>query len=345
MNDIIPERNKRPGVCYACTDDGLEIPVIDLTHPAFALDTDAINLDAMINAFVAGLERSAKTPAALMRAAAANSILVRGMLDLSDTYTTGIMTYLHKLGPENLGDGYAGPLDRQWAAGLTSLTFRWRMRDIARLLAKHLRPDLERLPGRPVDLINIGGGPAADSWNALLLLAKAGPTPLRDRRIRIHVLDLDPHGPSFGARAVEALRAPGAPLAGLDVALTGITYDWQDPTPLRRILMELRSEAGLVAVSSEGALFEYAADGDIVANLAALADGAPRQTVVVGPVVRDSATLDPRLRFSEHVPGRPAIRYLGLAHLSDLAHQAGWRVATTLDGPMHQVFQLVRQAG
>ena len=32
----IPEQNKKPGVCYAVTDDGLELPVIDITHPAFA---------------------------------------------------------------------------------------------------------------------------------------------------------------------------------------------------------------------------------------------------------------------------------------------------------------------
>ncbi len=29
------ERNSRPGIRYALTDDGVELPVIDLTHPAF----------------------------------------------------------------------------------------------------------------------------------------------------------------------------------------------------------------------------------------------------------------------------------------------------------------------
>jgi hypothetical protein len=33
----LSERNKRPGVCYALTDDGIELPVIDLTHPAFTV--------------------------------------------------------------------------------------------------------------------------------------------------------------------------------------------------------------------------------------------------------------------------------------------------------------------
>lgn len=342
MNDIIPELNKKPGVCYACTDDGLELPVIDITHPAFALDPQAIDLEAMITTFVAGLERSAKTPVALMRAAAANSILVRGMLESANTYTTGLVTYLHKLGPDNLGEGYAGPLDRQWAAGLTPLTFRWRMRDLARLLSDHLAPLLAQRQGAPLDLVNIGGGPAPDSFNALLLLAKHPGALLKGRRIRIHVLDLDEHGPSFGARAVEALRASGGPLAGLDVALHGTNYDWTDVTGLQDLLSRLKTEPGLVALSSEGALFEYATDDAIVANLEIMNAALPAGAIVAGPVVRDAATLDPRLRFSEHVPGRPAIRYMGLAHLKDLARRAGWTVTRTLDGPMHQVFALTR---
>ncbi len=172
MTASVPELHKKPGVSYAFTDDGLELPVIDITHPAFELHTDPINLDSLIDAFIAGLERGAKTPAAVMQAAAQRSILLRGMLESADTYTTGVMTYLHKLGPENLGDGYATPVDRQWAAGLTPLTFRWRMRDVARLLAEGLAPQLLEQPGAPLDLINIGGGPGADSFNALLLLAQ-----------------------------------------------------------------------------------------------------------------------------------------------------------------------------
>ena len=30
----IPEQHKKPGVCYAVTDGGLELPVIDITNPA-----------------------------------------------------------------------------------------------------------------------------------------------------------------------------------------------------------------------------------------------------------------------------------------------------------------------
>ena len=36
----LPETNKRPGVCYATTRDGVELAVVDVTHPVFALDID-----------------------------------------------------------------------------------------------------------------------------------------------------------------------------------------------------------------------------------------------------------------------------------------------------------------
>ena len=39
-------------------------------------------------------------------------------------------------------------------------------------------------------------------------------------------------------------------------------------------------------------------------------------------------------------PGRPAVRYFGLEAFGKLAHLAGWTIAQTLDGPMHQVVSL-----
>ena len=42
MSAIVPEAHKKAGVSYAFTDDGIELPVIDVTHPAFTIaPTDA----------------------------------------------------------------------------------------------------------------------------------------------------------------------------------------------------------------------------------------------------------------------------------------------------------------
>jgi hypothetical protein len=262
------------------------------------------------------------------------------MVESAGTYTSGLMTYLNKLGPDNLGEGYAGPLDRQWAANLTPVTFRWRMRDVARLLAAGLASALSARQSCPVHLLNIGGGPAADSLNALILVQKEHPGWLAGRQICIHVLDLDAAGPSFGARALAALLAEGAPLHGLAVTFEFTEYNWAEPTVLRQVIDAIAAENVIAAGSSEGGLFEFASDAEIVANLQALRLGTPDDFVMVGPVVRAAQTLDPRLKMLEHVPGRPAIRFIGLETFGRLVRSAGWMIEQTLDGAMHQVVSL-----
>ena len=341
---MIPEKNKKEGVCYAWSDGGLELPVIDLTHPAFAFEISDAELETLIEKFVLSLKMQANAPAAAMQAAAGQSILLRSMLESAGTYTSGLMTYLNKLGPDNLGEGYASPIDRQWAASLTPVTFRWRMRDVARVLVSGLAPALRARPVDPLHLLNIGGGVAADSLNALLLINKEHPKLLPGRQVILHVLDIDREGPSFGRRALQALLANDAPLHGLTIDFDDVLYDWSNTSSLRQFIDRTQLDQSVCACSTEGGLFEFASDGDIVANLEQLRQGTPADFFVTGPVVRDASTLDPRLRITEHVPGRPAIRYLGQAYFGALVARAGWRIECTLDGPMHQVVRLVKAA-
>ncbi len=337
MLATIPETDKKDGVCYAFSADGLELPVIDITNPAFAFEVNAQELSAMIDRFVQSLQTVAQLPPGAMAAMAQKSRLMAGLVAVdSSGYTSGMVTYLNKLGPNNLGEGYATPLDRQWAAGFTPFTFRWRMRDVACLLAEELAPALADSPGATLHMVNIGGGPAADSWNALILLAKQHRALLAGRCIQIHVLDVSADGPLFGQRALAALLESG-PLEGLKVQMAYLYYDWSRSGKLADFLRTIGASQALIAVSSEGGLFEYAADDQIVANLAILAQATRDDAIVIGPVVRNADTLDPRLIATEHVPGRPPVRYLGLAAFGDLACRSGWRITRCLDGPMHQV--------
>jgi hypothetical protein len=298
MDQKIPEKNKKPGICYAWSDDGLELPVIDITNPAFAF---AIT-DAELEVLVDNMQRAASIPPSVLQSLAQNSILVRGLVESADTYTTGMMTYLNKLGPDNLGDGYAGPLDRQWAASLTPVTFRWRMRDVALLLAESIHSALTSRPASAVTMINIGGGPASDNLNALLLTQKEYPGLLDDRRISIRIFDLDQAGPDFAARSLAALQSPSGPLNGLHAECQYTHYDWSDSALLRKSILDFDLAHEVVVGSSEGGLFEYAADEEIVANLKVLYLDTPEDMVMVGPVVRDAASLDPRLKATEHTP-------------------------------------------
>src|SRR5215471_3781361 len=98
------------------------------------------------------------------------------------------------------------------------------------------------------------GGPAMDSLNGLTLLHAAA-VELLARPIAIHVLDLDDQGPRFAVAALAALQAAGGPLAGLEIAMRHIAYDWNATAVLSRLLGDLATTPAIIAASSEGGLF------------------------------------------------------------------------------------------
>jgi hypothetical protein len=330
MNARVPERNKKPGVCYAVTRDGLELPVVDVTHPAFAVSVTDAALADLTWEFVRDEERRAKLPVFLqrfiLRLVLRGSILGRGIIAADGTFVTGLNTYLLKVGPDNLGHGYAGALDRRMAAALPPLAVRLRLQDMARLLADGLAPALLARPREPLRLLNIAGGPAADSLNALLVLRQEHPEWLRDRELSIRVFDGDDEGPEFGARALTALASPGAPLHGLQIDFESVSYDWRDPNALLRHLGA--PDGAIVAASSEGGLFEYGSDDEIVSNLEALRVGMPDDGIVVGSVTRADGPAQ-QVKKSIRVATRPRT----LEGFGALACRGGWAVARALAAP------------
>ena len=153
MSIRIPEKHKKPGVCYAVADDGLEIPVVDITHPAFAVDLRPSALAELTERYLRDAERRRRTPAFLKRLVAPlflrRSLLARGLRASHGTFLNGSTTYLLKVGAHNLGRGYAGLVDRRIAASLPGVAVYWRLEDMARLLADGLAPALRARPGDP----------------------------------------------------------------------------------------------------------------------------------------------------------------------------------------------------
>ncbi|WP_224369830.1 hypothetical protein [Hyalangium versicolor] len=341
MTTLIPEKNKRPGVYYAVTDDGLEVPVIDVTHPAFDAKLDDAAIAAMLEKFKRDEQRRAKVPKPLqrllLRLVAGRSVLGRGLMAGAGGVLGGMTMYLGKLGPENLGRGWARGVDRQIAAAAPTMLARLRLEDMARLLAEGLAPVLSARPQRPLHLFNIAGGPAADSWNALLLLRKDYPQTLSRRRISIHVLDPDESGPAFGARAIAALRAEGGPLRELDVSFRRVHYDWRDVEPLRKLLRDSELGDAVVGCSSEGGLFEYGSDEEIVTHLEALRLGTPGDSLVVGSVTRG----DGPTKFAQEFTIRPRT----LEAFRALVLRARWEVAKVITRPFSYNVSLRRISG
>ena len=338
---MIAEKSKRPGVCYAVTDDGLELPVIDVTHDAFAIGPSPAELAEISAQSLRMLRQSIGVPVMLQKMATKGSILLREAFG-KERFLGGMTTYLQKLGPANLGAAYANDVDRRVAASIGPLCMRLRLRDTARMLAARLAPALAAAPGAPLEMISIGGGPAPECWNALILLRQVAAASLEGRGIRIRSLDVDREGASFGARCVDALRAEGAPLHGLDVALAHVAYDWTDPGTLCGVTDALASAVAIG--STEGGLFEYGSDQEIVANLEALRAQTPPGFVMTGSVVRDEATADPSLAIMREIRGIPP-RLLGLDRFAAVAAAAGWQVDQAIDGnPCYVVVALSKES-
>jgi hypothetical protein len=327
----VPETRKKPGVYYAVTDDGIELPIVDVTHPAFASPVTDEEERALVERFLREPQPLRRLPAPvrkrLLKFLFRGSVLGRHFAAADGSFLSGMATYLLKLGPDNLGV-YANRVDRRIAAGFPAVTMRWRLRDIARLLADAVAPMLVAGETSPVHLFNIAGGPALDSLNALLLLEREQPTALRGRTFVLNVLDGDDGGPTFGARALAAWRAKGGPLQEVDVVFRHVRYDWRRAQDLRAVLDAARADGARVAGSSEGGLFEYGSDEEIVENLRALREGAPEDVAMVGSVTRADAPVQ-RLRQV----GAPAIRPRGLAAFRELARAAGFDVVRVIERP------------
>ncbi|HMK91646.1 MAG TPA: hypothetical protein VK576_01485, partial [Thermoleophilia bacterium] len=224
------------GVCYASTDEGTRLPVVDITNQAFAIEVGVDDLPAFAEASRRSLEHWARVPRWLRRPLERRSLLL-GDTSGRSAYVSGLTTYLLKLGPEPLAASIGlGGLDRRAAGAISSVAVRYRLRAVARLLADGLLPRLAADDGTPLLLLNLGGGPASDSLNALLLIRRERPELLRGRSVTIAVLDVDTVGPAFGRRCLDALVAPGAPLAGLDATFDVVPYDWADSSALRGLL-------------------------------------------------------------------------------------------------------------
>lgn len=337
----ILEKSKIPGVSYIFNKQGIELPIIDITHPAFAIKMNAEQLKAVVDKFTVESNKLEKTPKFLQRLLffffLRRSILGRGLLAAEKGFLSAMNTYLMKIGADNLGASYAGVLDRKRAQSLPALSVRLRLEDIVHLLVEGTLPLLKAKPNIPLHFINIAGGPAIDSLNALILIQKENPHLLRSRRIEMHILDLEEEGPQFGEQAVAALQMEKRPLAGLDLHFHYLKYDWSNTTMLTNFINTLSNEPKIVVASSEGGLFEYGSDESIIANLKALNHSA---SLFVGSVVRADGPTG-----LSHAKGQNVLQLLirlkTLESFRTLVEQAGWKIARVLEQPMHYNVTLI----
>jgi hypothetical protein len=335
----VPEKHKIPGLCYAFSEGGLELPVIDLAHPAFATEASAERLKRLGAETASSLGSLGKLPpfmqAAFARRMARSSILAREMRASHGGFMSGMGSYLCKLGPGALGSGYASEIDRKLSLSLPCLNTRLRLKETARLLAEGFAGPLGREPGKPLALFNIAVGPAADSLNALMEIRRSRPDLLEGRQVRVYVLDGDISGPAFAAASLKALLAEGGPLHGLEASLIRVAYDWNEAATLGALV---EAETGsVIAASSEGGLLEYGSDEAIAANLRALAPARGASFVASASRVEGGAGALNRMES-----GSVRIRLRPASELGSLASASGWSVAETAECPLSTVLRLYK---
>src|SRR5262249_15654384 len=164
---LMPTIHHRAPLLFAEGPAGLRLPVIDVTHPAFTVTIPDEELATMARRFVDEQPGTAPLPPAVA-AALERSLLGGHGLRSAGTFLRGIGTYLFKLGPDN-EPGAAHEIDRRIASSFPALSMRVRLQDIADLLASGLAARLDVDDGRPLLCVNLGGGPAADTLNALIV--------------------------------------------------------------------------------------------------------------------------------------------------------------------------------
>jgi hypothetical protein len=334
----IPEANKVPGLPYVFTDTGLELPVLDITHPLFETSID--------EKILAGQRAQSSQAAAMVRAmpeAQRKMITDRSYIwgthfsgQAATGQLSGMGTYMLKLGPRLVGGGEERAIDQRATMSVNGIAARMRLRGLCRLQAELLSPLLAAHPGERLCLVNIAGGAASDTINTLRLVQRGDPSLLRKRRVEIQLLEIDTIGPHFAEKSLAALQEAGRDFAGLDLDFRFRNRSWADEAAWKEILEDRGRD--IVLCSSEGGLFEYGRDDEIRAVLEILAERPSISTGIAGSCVLDREAVDPAVAALAEISGG-SLRFLGREGLEGILEPTAWS-AVWFDEPANPVYLL-----
>src|ERR1041385_7429378 len=130
-------RSRTEGLSYVFHENGLELPVLDLAHPAFSMDADPAKLEALARKAAQDQANMERLPPffrrLVMRLFLSRSVIGRGLLSARAGHRDGLSPYLLRLGADNLGP-WAGRMDKRLAASHAGLSLRLRSRGMVALL-------------------------------------------------------------------------------------------------------------------------------------------------------------------------------------------------------------------
>jgi hypothetical protein len=339
--------NRINGIAYAFTDDGIELPVLDITHPRFISSIDesvfkALSLKAALKA-----EKIRNNPFSITK------IIFGKLLKTKNTYISGMRTLTIKIGPNLLLKGRKGEFLYKlgkfaskkffmpMAMVLNAIAMRMRLRDICKYQSEILIPQLKKNSGKKLCFINIAGGAASDTINTLILIEKKEPLLLKERKIEINILDIDTYGANFAKRCIEALKEPNAYFYGLDISFRHIQNNWNNTQKLLDLLSERKD--WIQICTSEGGLFEYGSDKEIIKNLNTVYDNSGDDIQIVGSLLLDNDNINPAFIELAKIAGT-AGKFIGIEGLKGILKNTNWILdQITNDGTMYNIFTLKKK--
>lgn len=338
-------KNKIPGLFYTTTDNGVELPVLDVTHPLFKASINEEKLPDLIKEVEIHGEENAKKfqrlPQFLKKYFAKHSFVMAELLpnDKRETYLSGISTLMLKLGPWLIGKGKNRFLDRLASKALGGILLRMRVRDISHQQSTAAIPLLKKELRKNICFFNIAGGAASDSINSLMLIKKENSELLKGRKIEITILDTDSFGPDFADRCIAALKGNNGPFNDLDIVVRYIPYDWNDTKKLNDLLSERKDY--LIISSSEGGVFEYCSEEIMLKHLITISENTTETTCISGSFLRDSETVDKGMLYSLKFLKNMKPNLLGVTKFKELVSRTSWKINSLLENnPRYIVFTL-----
>lgn len=346
MEKIITEKNKIAGLSYAFTENGIELPVLDITHPLFLKSTNEESLAKMLKEIEDKGEERAESfnniPAFIKNFLANRSYIMAGFMlkDTDDTFLSGMSTLMMKYGPGLIGKGKGKFFDRLGSKAFGAVLLRMRVTDMCRLQSDVLYTQLMDEKDKKLCFINIAGGAACDSINSLIMINKKNSSLLKNREIEINVFDIDKFGPSFAKNCVESLKSAGNYFRELNISFNHFYYNWNDTNVLNDFLSKRKE--WLIITSSEGGLFEYASDEDIIKNLNILHSNSPEKMKIIGSAIHDINKVDSGIKASMKLTNIKA-RLLGLEGLKKIFDKTRWSIETVNENnPRYLTFTLAK---
>ena len=346
-NGLYLIKNKIPGLSYAFTLNGVELPVLDITHPLFRSAINEEKLNEMLKKSAKTADKTAerfnKIPLFIKKFLTKRSFIMSELLQENGDrqFLTGLSTLMLKLGPGLIGKGRKRFLDRLSSGGIGGIVLRMRVRAISNYIAQPMIPLLTKSPEKNICMINIAGGAASDSINALFLILAEHPAILSNRIIEIHVLDPDNYGPAFADRCIAALKAPGNRFCDLNITFNHIDYDWNNTEKLKELLSERKNWIQLC--SSEGGLFEYCSDEVIIQNLNTLSVHSADDIIIAGSLVHDIKMVDAGMIAALKISTSIKPRFLGIEGLTNIIDR-NWKIDYLSEGnPRYLIFRLKKR--